>query len=152
MRKIIIFSLLIASISFAKTTLIEVDGGTTYEIKEKNAIELIKEYVKKNKKRIEKRLHKEMVEAKKKLHNYRPETLTLSLLRAKKDRIFYVDATYALTFDIKDQQGNVIYPKGYKFNPLHYIALRKKYVFFNPIYKEVGQLRSDMNVKVVDLI
>lgn len=30
--------------------------------------------------------------------------------------------TYTLDRDIADERGNVIYPKGYTFNPLHYVA------------------------------
>ena len=31
--------------------------------------------------------------------------------------------TYTLDFDVPDKTGNVVYPKGYQFNPLEYIQL-----------------------------
>jgi conjugal transfer pilus assembly protein TraW len=46
--------------------------------------------------------------------------------KAKKNYVYYINPEYTLPFDIPkvDSQGNVtgvLYPKGYKFNPLDYI-------------------------------
>ena len=41
---------------------------------------------------------------------------------ARKERTFLVDMTYTLDRDIADEKGNVVYPKGYTFNPLDYIT------------------------------
>ena len=54
------------------------------------------------------------------IKNHKPGDLK-TLPKAKKDRIFSVDLTYALDFDIPDGSGNILYPKGYTFNPLDYV-------------------------------
>jgi len=46
--------------------------------------------------------------------------------KAKENKVYYVNPEYTLEFDIPkvDSQGNVVgilYPKGYKFNPLDYV-------------------------------
>ena len=53
---------------------------------------------------------------------YQPSNLQ-PLPKAKQDRSFAVDMTYTLDRDLKDQNGNIIYPKGYTFNPLDYMGL-----------------------------
>lgn len=65
-------------------------------------------------------------EAEKKIKNFRPATTLLP--RAQETREFLVDITYTLAFDIPDQHGNIIYPKGYRFNPLAYYTVSKTYV------------------------
>ncbi|MHB8810645.1 MAG: hypothetical protein ACYC9M_11605 [Desulfobulbaceae bacterium] len=45
------------------------------------------------------------------------------LTRATTDRTFTVDMTYTVEEDITDETGRVIYPKGFRFNPLKYVAL-----------------------------
>ena len=47
----------------------------------------------------------------------------LSLARAPADRTRQVIPTYTLEFDIRDQTGQLIYPKGFQFNPLEHITL-----------------------------
>jgi conjugal transfer pilus assembly protein TraW len=53
---------------------------------------------------------------------YQPSDLQ-PLPRARQNRSFAVDMTYTLDRDLKDQNGNIIYPKGYTFNPLDYMGL-----------------------------
>ncbi len=50
---------------------------------------------------------------------------------ARKDRTFLVDMTYTLERDIKDDKGNIVYPAGYTFNPLNYVAYPRTLVIFN---------------------
>jgi conjugal transfer pilus assembly protein TraW len=47
------------------------------------------------------------------------------------DRVFKVDLTWTLPYDIKDIDGNIIYPKGYTFNPLDYVVMPAKLVIIN---------------------
>ena len=56
------------------------------------------------------------------IKNYQPENLT-ALPRATKDRTFNVDMSYTIDFDIPDGKGDILYPKGYTFNPLDYVQL-----------------------------
>lgn len=56
------------------------------------------------------------------IKNYQPMNLH-PLPRAVADRTFLVDMRYTLDRDLTDAHGNIIYPKGYSFNPLEYIVL-----------------------------
>lgn len=56
------------------------------------------------------------------IKNYQPANLH-PLPRAAADRTFLVDMRYVLDRDLTDANGNIIYPKGYSFNPLEYIVL-----------------------------
>jgi conjugal transfer pilus assembly protein TraW len=63
---------------------------------------------------------------------------------------YWVDMTYILPEDIKDKDGNVIYPKGYTFNPIKYTNVKPpSLVIFNPSDKKemklVKLLIKDMN-------
>lgn len=56
-------------------------------------------------------------------HNrYQPANLR-PLPRAVADRVFTVDLTTTLDHDIKDDQGNLLYPNGFTFNSLQYATL-----------------------------
>ena len=56
-------------------------------------------------------------------HNrYQPVNLH-TLPQAASDRAFTVDLTQTLEHDIKDSQGNLLYPQGFTFNPLQYAGL-----------------------------
>lgn len=93
--------------------------ATTYEIAEPDLLTEIEE----NAKNIDyTKIQKETQLA---LNNYVPKNITY-LPPAKKNYTYLVDMTYTLPFDVPevDQNGNVIgilYPKGYKFNPLDYV-------------------------------
>jgi conjugal transfer pilus assembly protein TraW len=50
---------------------------------------------------------------------------------ARKDRTFLVDMTYTLERDIKDDKGNTVYPSGFAFNPLSYLAYPRALVILN---------------------
>jgi conjugal transfer pilus assembly protein TraW len=106
-------------------------GGATFNIKERNVAELLEEHIQKNKEKIEKKLTDMKPEMKKQLENYKPRDLTKNIVSAKENKVHYPDPTYTTKEDVKDAGGNILYPKGYKFNPLHYISLTDKYVFFN---------------------
>ncbi len=42
-----------------------------------------------------------------------------------------MDMTYTLERDIKDDKGNIVYPAGYTFNPLNYVAYPRTFVIIN---------------------
>jgi conjugal transfer pilus assembly protein TraW len=69
----------------------------------------------------------------KKLKNYAPEDLKAvkDLPPAQKERTFLVDMTYTLEQDIADDKGNVVYSKGYTFNPLEYVTYPNTIVILN---------------------
>lgn len=55
-------------------------------------------------------------------NRYQPANLH-TLPRAASDQVFTVDLTHTLEHDIKDSQGNLLYPQGFTFNPLQYAGL-----------------------------
>lgn len=97
--------------------------GQTYPIKENDAYEEILSKVKNH------NWNKEFERMRKNLS--KSYTVNFNLKKAKEDRVFYVDPTYTLEFDITDGKGNIIYPKGYTFNPLNYMKFPYILIFFN---------------------
>ena len=97
--------------------------GEIYSIAEKDALAEIKEKAAEiNWKEVKK-------EFKKKIMAYL--NLTSGLGHACKDRKFSFLPLYTLPFDIKDANGNIIYPAGYTFNPLDYVPFPFTFVFFD---------------------
>jgi conjugal transfer pilus assembly protein TraW len=88
--------------------------GRVYPIAEKDCLNEIRE---KAKKLDWEKITDESMEMAK---NYKPENL-VKLPKATQDRTFLVDMSYTLGNDIPDKDGKIIYPKGYRFNPLEYI-------------------------------
>lgn len=89
--------------------------GEVYPVKETDVRERLKQQAVETWDRAQK-------EYQEKAHTYQPANIH-ALPRAKEDRTFYVDMTYTLDRDLKDQDGRVLYPKGYTFNPLDYVDL-----------------------------
>jgi conjugal transfer pilus assembly protein TraW len=93
--------------------------GAVYDIAEKDVLKEIEE--KARKVDVNRIITKS--DLAKKVRNYSPEDLrAMKLQPARKERTFYLDMTYTLDRDIADEKGNVIYPRGYTFNPLNYIT------------------------------
>lgn len=67
---------------------------------------------------------------KEKPEDFRPSHL-VQLPRAKRDRSFLVDMTYTLEFDVPDGQGGILYPRGYRFNPLEYVPFNQTLVILD---------------------
>ncbi len=65
--------------------------------------------------------------------------ISLGLPYAKKTTVKRFIPEYKLEMDIKDSSGNILYPKGYKYNPLAYLSLRGAFIFFNA--KSTSQLQ-----------
>lgn len=100
--------------------------GITYPIAERDALEEIQEKVKKvdwsrffNKEKISNLVRR-----------YKPRSLP-QLPVAREDKVFTVDLTFRLEFDIPDGKGGILYPEGYTFNPLDYVVLPNTLVFIN---------------------
>jgi len=100
--------------------------GKTYKIIERDLSEEIKEKAKLiNWKDI---IAKSGIE--KKVRNFKPQSLQL-LPRAVQNRSRLVSMDYTLETDIKDAEGEIIYPKGFTFNPLDYRPYSKTMVVLN---------------------
>jgi conjugal transfer pilus assembly protein TraW len=53
---------------------------------------------------------------------YQPASL-YQLPRARVSRRFTVDMTYTLEQELRNEEGRVLYPQGFTFNPLEYVGL-----------------------------
>lgn len=100
--------------------------GATYPIFERDALEEIEDRAK----QVDwgKLFDKEKNEQK--VKSYKPKDL-VHLPRATRNRVRRVDVSYTLDFDITDGKGNNLYPKGFTFNPLDYIAYPRTIVIIS---------------------
>jgi conjugal transfer pilus assembly protein TraW len=74
--------------------------------------------------------------------SYRPPE-AVRLPRARQERAFLVDLSWALPFDIPDGKGGILYPRGYSFNPLDYVSFGQTMVVLDggdPV--QVGWFRN----------
>lgn len=125
MKAVIILVILVSVIS--PITLLAKDlgnYGATYTIIEEDAIVQMKKAIAKydwdkfEKKQIEK------------IKKFKPKDL-VDLPAAKEDKVFSIDMTYTLQEDIIGRDGVVIYPRGYQYNPMEYVFMRRIVVFIN---------------------
>jgi len=112
LRILVILFILMASTAQAKVvgTL-----GQTWPIAEKDFLQVIENRLKEID--WQEKLQELKAEAQRKLRSYSPPN-AVKLPPAKKARAYRVDLTYTLPFDIRNTEGQILYPKGYKFNPL----------------------------------
>ena len=107
--------------------------GRTFAFQEEDALKeiqrhfLSKEYKKRIKKQIEERLRYKLTHFK-----------CINLPFAKRNRKYTVTPMYELTFNIPDPRtpGKILYPKGFKFNPLQYANFIGSFVLINADRKE----------------
>lgn len=129
MKSIII--LLILPILLLSSTIIKTfETGETFEFAEKNMIEEIKNQIENNKSKIDSKIEEYKKTTKEKVKNYKPVDLK-KLTPAIKNNIFYPDMTYTNPNDIYDNKGDIIYPKGFKFNPLDYQNIPYQMIVIN---------------------
>ena len=65
-----------------------------------------------------------------KIRNFKPKDL-VDLPVARADSVFKVDMTGTIPDDIVGINGEIIYPKGYRYNPMEYVFMRRILVFIN---------------------
>jgi conjugal transfer pilus assembly protein TraW len=97
--------------------------GKTYPVSEKDALTEIEDRAK--------QVDWSKVLDKKKVENYQGPPDRGSLPRAERERVRQVDMTYTTEIDVPDGKGGILYPKGYTFNPLDYIAYPKTIIVIN---------------------
>jgi conjugal transfer pilus assembly protein TraW len=126
MRKIITFITIILAIGTHGEAVAKDLGkyGATYPIIEEDAISQLKKAIAKYDWEKFKSMQKE------KIKNFKPKDL-VDLPVAKEDKVFKVDMTGAIKEDIIGRDGEVIYPKGYRYNPMEYVFMRRIIVFIN---------------------
>ncbi|HEM55680.1 MAG TPA: hypothetical protein ENO30_02835 [Thermodesulfobium narugense] len=109
---IVLLVFIISGISYA--------DGKVYPIAERDFLSEIEEKAKK----VEPVVRKKIEEEERKFLESKGEILT----KAKKSYSYYVDITYTLPEDImyydrESNQWKVLYPKGYRFNPIDYVMV-----------------------------
>jgi len=106
----------LCSLSVSKAAIITLeDSGETYPVIEPDILVELQDAAK----RVDTAKEKEekINPLTERIKTYQPWNIT-NLPKALTDREFLVDMTYTLDRNIVDAEGNIIYPKGYKFNPL----------------------------------
>jgi conjugal transfer pilus assembly protein TraW len=103
--------------------------GTVYDIAEKDALKELEEKAKSVD--FSKAVDRNALA--RRARNFTPEDVKEMKMigPARKDRTFLVDMTYTVERDIKDDKGNIVYPAGYTFNPLSYLAYPRTVVILN---------------------
>ncbi|MDR2605602.1 MAG: hypothetical protein LBC55_09715, partial [Desulfovibrio sp.] len=108
--------------------------GNVYPIHEIDLTKLIaarsgefdfEKYAESNKRQLEDRVR-----------SFRPVDAVADLPVANISAAYKIDPTYTLPYDIRDAQGEIVYPKGYEFNPLEAmskqgLSIRTPYVIIN---------------------
>ena len=133
MKTIILLTLPI--LLFSSTLVKTYQTGETFDFAENDMIEEIKKQIENNKPQIEEKIEEYKKTAKEKANNYKPVDLK-ELTPSIKNNTFYPDMTYTNPNDIYDNKGNIIYPKGFKFNPLDYQTIHYQMIVINGNSKE----------------
>ena len=111
--KLVLTLLLVTCASQALATHTRLDtAGRTYPITEPNVLDELQQ----------KAIGIDLEAMRQGTESYQPANLH-PLPRAKSDRVFTVDLAHTLDRDIKDEQGQLLYPQGFTFNPLQYVSL-----------------------------
>jgi conjugal transfer pilus assembly protein TraW len=113
-QRIIASTMLLISISVSSM-------AKTYDIVENDALQEMQEKGKKALPKIKKEVEREKEE----LLNFKGSALK----PATKNYTYYIDPTYTLEedmkyYDQKEKKWKILYPKGYKFNPIQYIPYK----------------------------
>jgi conjugal transfer pilus assembly protein TraW len=97
--------------------------GAVYPIAEPDSLAELKEKAAK----VDWKRHLDREKLTRKVRNYKPSDLK-RLPATARDRAFLSDLSYTLDVDIPDGKRGILYPKGYTFNPLDYIQMRRTIV------------------------
>ena len=126
MKTVITYVTIILAISLQIEALAKDLGtyGATYPIMEGDAIAQMKKAIAGYDWEKFKRKQREEI------NNYKPKDL-VDLPTVRKDKVFKVDMTGSIKEDIIGRDGVVIYPKGYRYNPMEYVFMRRILVFIN---------------------
>lgn len=120
MRLIVLILLGITLLPSSAIAVVVGKEGTTYPIKERSFQDVINERVEKFD--FESWKLDQQLRISDTAHKFRPADAVADLPVATSSKTYRVDLTYTLPYDIKDIQGNVIYPAGFTFNPLAQMA------------------------------
>lgn len=103
-------SIIILSFTCTTTQAVDLAKGQTFNIVEPNLLTEIKQKANK-------------VDWQSLSKNMKLDQSQVNLPTAKESRQYYFEPFAILPFEVKDKDGNILYPKGFKFNPLKYTTL-----------------------------
>lgn len=124
MKKILLA--ILCTLLLNATTIKEYHLGKTYDFKEQDLTELMKNTIANANINVEEIRNK----FKERMQNYKPSNLQ-KLKTATKDRTRQFKVFYKLENDISNGAGGFIYYKNYIYNILDYIQLKHKYIVIN---------------------
>lgn len=133
-KKLILSISLSASMLCAANVREVMNIGNVYDFAEIDGLDGIQLWLDKNKDYMESKIQEWRDFIDERWRNVRPgdanpEAPTLP--SADKNNIKYVDLTFELNEDLKDQYGNVLYLKGTRINPADYMMLPFRYIVIN---------------------
>lgn len=128
MRQLLIFALLLSNVADAKVYDLGVIGQT-YEIAEPDMLEGF--YSKLKAAQTSGKMAEVEAQMKERFvaHAQRPNGIDLP--RSQQHRTRYYDPSVILSQEIRDHEGNVLWPAGTTVNPLDYVTLSQQWLFFN---------------------
>lgn len=128
MRHLLIFILLLSSVADASVYDLGVIGQT-YEIAEPDMLEGF--YAKLKAAQANGKMAEVEAQMKQRFtaHAQRPNGIDLP--RSQQHRTRYYDPSVILSQEIRDHEGNVLWPAGTTVNPLDYVTLSQQWLFFN---------------------
>ena len=130
-----IFNLTIICLLLGSNTYAEVVNiGQTYQVNEKSALEEIKQ-------RAEKVNWKEVVN--KDLIDKAYNKLRIALPRVNTNHKRNYIPFYVLEKDITDAQGNTLYPKGFRYNPLDYMFTPGRIIIIGDHVEDIEWLKTN---------
>lgn len=103
-------SIIILSFTCTTTQAVDLAKGQTFNIVEPNLLTEIKQKANK-------------VDWQSLSKNMKLDQSQVNLPIAKESRQYYFEPFAILPFEVKDKDGNILYPKGFKLNPLKYTTL-----------------------------
>lgn len=119
--------------------------GAVYPIKEKNALEELQRKARQTD------MSEFRAKTIKQIENYRlPETF---LPRCEQSKRYLVDMTYTTEVDIPNKDGDILYPRGFTFNPLDYIDFDQTIVILDgEDPKQLTWLKNSKHIKDLNTV
>ncbi len=131
-RNIIILIVAMILVIFTSSSIAKDLGnyGQTYKIKEEDPIEYIKNRLKVLEATGELAKHNQVIldKTKESLENPKP---VANIMHTKERRVVFYDPRYTVEEDIKEHSGQIIYKKGYTFNPLDKVSFGEPLIFID---------------------
>jgi len=130
MRGLLLFMLCSVASSVLAGTVTDLGVvGQTYDIAEPNLLDHF--YAKLNAAKKSGALAKIESEIKERATGYANRPRGVALPRTKENKVHYFDPSVHFTQDIKDHEGNTLWPAETRVNPLDYMTMSRQWVFFN---------------------